>query len=159
MFIDLPNYSRRAIRRWMHAIRNCKESEPYHFSHRKLTFCFFSLTRLEAELTRLNRNKERRFAREKQKGIGRTPVGDSEEAGTPSKSGGTTTRKCANCGLIGHIKTNKKYLLPSFLSSFAKTIRLLTLSFFRLCPKLNGSAPPDDGVTETAFSMAASSTF
>ncbi|GAM34159.1 transcription factor TFIID complex subunit [Talaromyces pinophilus] len=90
---------------------------------------------LEAELTRLNRNKERRFAREKQKGIGRASIGDSEEAGTPSKGGGTTTRKCANCGLIGHIKTNKK-----------------------LCPKLNGSAPPDDGVSETAFSMTAGST-
>lgn len=80
------------------------------------------LIRLEAELTRLNRNKERRFAREKQKGIGKTPLGDSEEAGTPSKSGGTTTRKCANCGMIGHIKTNKKYLPQHTPSPFVSSI-------------------------------------
>lgn len=65
---------------------------------------------LEAELMRLNRNKERRFAREKQRGMGRASIVESEELGTPAKSGGTTTRKCANCGLVGHIKTNKKYV-------------------------------------------------
>ncbi|KAH8704886.1 putative transcription factor TFIID complex 145 kDa subunit [Talaromyces proteolyticus] len=91
---------------------------------------------LEAELTRLNRNKERRFAREKQKGAGRMSVGDFEEAGTPSKAGGSTTRKCASCGMVGHIKTNKK-----------------------LCPKLNGSAPPDEGLNDSAFAVAATPTF
>ena len=28
--------------------------------------------------------------------------------GTPKPAGGTH-RKCANCGQVGHIKTNKKY--------------------------------------------------
>lgn len=70
-----------------------------------------TLNRLEAELGRLNRNKERRFAREKQKG-GR---GDSED-GTPNPKSAGTQRKCANCGQVGHIKTNKKYF--SVLSSF-----------------------------------------
>ncbi|KAJ6171328.1 hypothetical protein N7470_000395 [Penicillium chermesinum] len=80
---------------------------------------------LEAELQRLNRNKERRFAREKQKGIVRTGEGpDGKPAGTQ--------RKCANCGQVGHIKTNKK-----------------------LCPLLNGTMRPEDRVTDSAFSMNA----
>lgn len=80
---------------------------------------------LEAELQRLNRNKERRFAREKQKGIVRPGEGgDGKPAGTQ--------RKCANCGQVGHIKTNKK-----------------------LCPLLNGTMKPEDRVTDSAFSMNA----
>ncbi|KAJ5647110.1 Transcription initiation factor TFIID subunit 1domain of unknown function [Penicillium lividum] len=81
---------------------------------------------IEAELTRLNRNKERRFAREKQKGISRS--GDSPADGRPTG----TQRKCANCGQVGHIKTNKK-----------------------LCPLLNGTMKPEDRVTDSAFSMSA----
>ncbi|KAJ5584334.1 transcription initiation factor TFIID [Penicillium hispanicum] len=81
---------------------------------------------LEAELSRLNRNKERRFAREKQKGISR--AGDSPADGKPTG----TQRKCANCGQVGHIKTNKK-----------------------LCPLLNGTMKPEDRVTDSAFSMNA----
>ncbi|KAJ5661862.1 transcription initiation factor TFIID [Penicillium maclennaniae] len=81
---------------------------------------------IEAELSRLNRNKERRFAREKQKGI--TRPGDSPADGKPAG----TQRKCANCGQVGHIKTNKK-----------------------LCPLLNGTMKPEDRVTDSAFSMSA----
>ncbi|EPS34036.1 hypothetical protein PDE_08998 [Penicillium oxalicum 114-2] len=81
---------------------------------------------IEAELSRLNRNKERRFAREKQKGISR--AGDSPADGKPAG----TQRKCANCGQVGHIKTNKK-----------------------LCPLLNGTMKPEDRVTDSAFSMSA----
>ncbi|KAJ5792390.1 transcription initiation factor TFIID [Penicillium pulvis] len=81
---------------------------------------------IEAELSRLNRNKERRFAREKQKGISR--AGDSPADGKPTG----TQRKCANCGQVGHIKTNKK-----------------------LCPLLNGTMKPEDRVTDSAFSMSA----
>lgn len=81
---------------------------------------------IEAELSRLNRNKERRFAREKQKGISRS--GDSPADGKPAG----TQRKCANCGQVGHIKTNKK-----------------------LCPLLNGTMKPEDRVTDSAFSMSA----
>ncbi|OQD82902.1 hypothetical protein PENANT_c019G04002 [Penicillium antarcticum] len=79
---------------------------------------------IEAELGRLNRNKERRFAREKQKGIPRAGDPDGKPAGTQ--------RKCANCGQVGHIKTNKK-----------------------LCPLLNGTMKPEDRVTDSAFSMSA----
>ncbi|PYH87602.1 putative transcription factor TFIID complex 145 kDa subunit [Aspergillus ellipticus CBS 707.79] len=76
---------------------------------------------LEAELSRLNRNKERRFAREKQKGAGRGSAGDSPAEGASGKSAGTQ-RKCANCGQVGHIKTNKKCVrydsgLPGFPSN------------------------------------------
>lgn len=81
---------------------------------------------IEAELSRLNRNKERRFAREKQKGISR--AGESPADGKPAG----TQRKCANCGQVGHIKTNKK-----------------------LCPLLNGTMKPEDRVTDSAFSMSA----
>ncbi|KAI5307335.1 hypothetical protein KEM56_007269 [Ascosphaera pollenicola] len=78
---------------------------------------------IQEELQRLQRNKERRHAREKQKGMG----GGSIDLGSPSSAaggfgafgalaatgagpgkGGGTTRKCANCGMVGHIKTNKK---------------------------------------------------
>ncbi|KAB8234993.1 hypothetical protein BDV23DRAFT_158036 [Aspergillus alliaceus] len=89
---------------------------------------------LEAELSRLNRNKERRFAREKQKGATRTSAGDSPADGGPSGSGkgAGTQRKCANCGQVGHIKTNKK-----------------------LCPLLNGTMKPEDRVSDSAFAMGA----
>lgn len=82
--------------------------------------------RIKKELARLERNKERRHAREKQKGIFKPTVDPAENAidGSPAaatpapteKSTGTS-RKCANCGLAGHIKTNKKYVFP-FLDLF-----------------------------------------
>ncbi len=93
--------------------------------------CFFHLqhdlqltsNRIKKELSRLERNKERRHAREKQKGLMRSSqevAGDGEGAGTggtPAESSEKqvgTTRKCANCGQVGHIKTNKKYSACSF---------------------------------------------
>jgi hypothetical protein len=57
--------------------------------------------KLMAELKRLERNMERRQGREKAKGQHTTTEGG------PGK-GGATPRKCANCGEVGHIKTNKK---------------------------------------------------
>jgi len=76
--------------------------------------------RTQLELVRLERNKERRLAREKQKIGGKrastidpeAPAGSPSAAPTPSIEKtvtGGTTRKCANCGQMGHIKTNKKY--------------------------------------------------
>lgn len=53
------------------------------------------------ELSRLERNKERRQVREKQKANLKNG-GDGDSKGT--------TRKCANCNRAGHIKTNKKYV-------------------------------------------------
>ncbi|KAF1365110.1 hypothetical protein EJ07DRAFT_171014 [Lizonia empirigonia] len=70
--------------------------------------------KLMAELKRLERNMERRQGREKAKG--QSAGGD----GGPGK-GGATPRKCANCGEVGHIKTNKK-----------------------LCPLLNGQKKQSD---------------
>src|SRR2546429_6652699 len=79
-------------------------------------------TRIEEELARLERNKERRIARDKQKGLIR---GDAGDAGSPGSPGSTmpaaqkpvgTQRKCANCGQVGHIKTNKKCVY--FVSSY-----------------------------------------
>ena len=72
--------------------------------------------RLEEELARLERNKDRRLARDKQKlnlqeAVAGSPA--SPGAGSPSavnvKATGTL-RKCANCGQVGHIKTNKKWV-------------------------------------------------
>lgn len=50
---------------------------------------------LETELARLRRNLDRRMNRKATKGDGK---------GTKAKA---TTRKCATCGAVGHIKTNK----------------------------------------------------
>ncbi|KAI0397373.1 hypothetical protein F5Y17DRAFT_370357 [Xylariaceae sp. FL0594] len=69
---------------------------------------------VEKELARLLKNQDRRQVREKQgKGkkkaglaSGVTNPGASPEAAGDKASVGTT-RKCANCGLVGHIKTNK----------------------------------------------------
>ncbi|KAL9624463.1 MAG: hypothetical protein Q9160_001426 [Pyrenula sp. 1 TL-2023] len=78
--------------------------------------------RIEEELLRLRKNKERRYQREKAKGISSTTVdgspGSPGAIGSPAEAGATggkagkpasTPRKCANCGQVGHIKTNKKY--------------------------------------------------
>ncbi|TVY50665.1 putative transcription initiation factor TFIID [Lachnellula cervina] len=88
--------------------------------------------RIKDELARLERNKERRHAREKQKGIisNDRPADAGSPASTPAKSVEKpqgTTRKCANCGMAGHIKTNKK-----------------------LCPMLNGQMKAEDK-TPTGF--------
>jgi transcription initiation factor TFIID subunit 1 len=72
--------------------------------------CFYSL---EDELARLEKNKDRRLAREKAKGLTAPSPADAAispddaAAGKPQPQG--TQRKCANCGQVGHIKTNKKY--------------------------------------------------
>ncbi|MCJ1312694.1 hypothetical protein MMC25_006370 [Agyrium rufum] len=71
--------------------------------------------RLEKELSRLYKNQDRRLARDKQKGVALTgeagsPSADGAQAPSTSGTGKTvgTQRKCANCGQVGHIKTNKK---------------------------------------------------
>ncbi|KAK3393578.1 hypothetical protein B0H63DRAFT_20465 [Podospora didyma] len=89
------------------------------------------------ETERLLKNRERRKKREKQKqlqnDIAGTGVGASQGNGDgaspePSTEKATgTTRKCANCGIVGHIKTNKK-----------------------LCPLLNGSRPRDPNQDDSA---------
>lgn len=68
------------------------------------------MQRLETEEARLNRNKERRHAREKQKALQQQIHDGDPDSPAPSVERGGTTRKCANCGLQGHIKTNKKYV-------------------------------------------------
>jgi len=94
------------------------------------------MLKLKAEMARLQRNMERREGREKAKGIHRSQQGD----GATSKSG-ATPRKCANCGEVGHIKTNKKCAPP--ISSSVPT-RDANITLHRLCPLLNGSKKQSD---------------
>ncbi|KAM7202361.1 histone acetyl transferase [Rhypophila sp. PSN 637] len=94
---------------------------------------------IDKEKERLERNRERTKKRDKQKklqqqmkgGGGSNLNGMDGASGSPDEPSASvekaekttatgTTRKCANCGMVGHIKTNKK-----------------------LCPKLNGSMPRD----------------
>ncbi|CAI6338452.1 unnamed protein product [Periconia digitata] len=75
------------------------------------------MAKLKQEMARLMRNMERREGREKAKGVHRSQTGDGSGPG----KGGATPRKCANCGEVGHIKTNKK-----------------------LCPLLNGQKKQSD---------------
>ncbi|KAL8721775.1 MAG: hypothetical protein Q9225_001624 [Loekoesia sp. 1 TL-2023] len=94
------------------------------------------LQALGGELARLERNKDRRLAREKQKGLRNGDTADSPGSPSsttlaPPKSAGTQ-RKCANCGQVGHIKTNKK-----------------------LCPMLNGTMKQDDVPGDSPFAMGA----
>jgi hypothetical protein len=78
-----------------------------------LHYILLTINSIKKELSRLERNKERRHAREKQKGIFRASAerdaGSPSETPAPSDKPIGTTRKCANCGQAGHIKTNKKY--------------------------------------------------
>ncbi|KAF1808467.1 hypothetical protein P152DRAFT_462461 [Eremomyces bilateralis CBS 781.70] len=91
---------------------------------------------LQLELERLQKNIERRHVREKAKGVrvtdGSTPGTPGSPLAAPAKNVGTQ-RKCANCGQIGHIKTNKK-----------------------LCPLLNGKQKQEDGFDNAAFAQAQS---
>ncbi|KAF2849316.1 hypothetical protein T440DRAFT_426961 [Plenodomus tracheiphilus IPT5] len=97
------------------------------------------IIKLRAEYARLARNIERREGREKAKGIHKSQTGggggDGSATGTgggPGK-GGATPRKCANCGEVGHIKTNKK-----------------------LCPLLNGQKKQSDTFRDATAASAAS---
>lgn len=103
----------------MHAARNGK----YHKVLTQIVFLWPVITpfsdSIEDELLRLQKNRERRYQREKAKGG--IPAADgspgSPGAGSPAPGVGggkagkpaSTPRKCANCGQVGHIKTNKKY--------------------------------------------------
>ncbi|CRK37097.1 hypothetical protein BN1708_016570, partial [Verticillium longisporum] len=77
-----------------------------------------TLAEINKELERLNRNKARRKARESQKGIHHPKSGNGGDGGSPEpdKVATGTSRKCNNCGQVGHIKTNKNSFapLPSF---------------------------------------------
>ena len=78
-----------------------------------------SSSRIKKELERLEKNKARRQAREQQKELHSKP-NTGGDAGSPGAAPASdkvatgTTRKCANCGQVGHIKTNKKYDSFSF---------------------------------------------
>ncbi|KAF2214813.1 hypothetical protein CERZMDRAFT_66073 [Cercospora zeae-maydis SCOH1-5] len=103
----------------------------------------FARQQLQKELARIQRNADRREAREKAKarnasatsppaaaspaadGDGPAPAASNGAESAPQKGKGRskdgTARKCANCGQVGHIKTNRK-----------------------LCPLLNGTMKPED---------------
>ncbi|KXJ91561.1 hypothetical protein Micbo1qcDRAFT_234038 [Microdochium bolleyi] len=91
---------------------------------------------VEKELSRLLKNQDRRQMRELQgKGKGKkkknATITDSNPDASPAdpasieKAAAGTTRKCANCGQVGHIKTNKSK-----------------------CPLLNGTATPKDNAAD-----------
>ncbi len=75
---------------------------------------------MERKLAKLQANKARRQKRQSKKG-GQQIDGDGEDAMSPDgdaptpgrggKQQQTTQRKCANCGQVGHIKTNKKSVM------------------------------------------------
>lgn len=61
------------------------------------------LRTLELNLARLQRNQERRQARQQQKKASTS----NEDGSTPLPKDKKTSRKCATCGAVGHIRTNK----------------------------------------------------
>ncbi|OAG44728.1 hypothetical protein AYO21_01218 [Fonsecaea monophora] len=74
--------------------------------------------RLEEALAQLEKNKARRQKRSKNKealqaatspgGTAMSPDGEGGGGGGGGRNTQPTQRKCANCGQVGHIKTNKK---------------------------------------------------
>lgn len=79
------------------------------------------LRRIKKELERLEKNKARRQAREQQKELHqKASAGDAGSPGADKIPTGTT-RKCANCGQVGHIKTNKKYGNSYLFTSYVST--------------------------------------
>ncbi len=80
---------------------------------------------LEEELERLEKSKERRIARKKLKeGL---PVvsslsntdSDARLSGKGIGKGKSTSRRCATCGALGHIRTNKA--CPMYYSAMNKS--------------------------------------
>lgn len=82
---------------------------------------------VEKELSRLLKNQDRRQMRELQgKGKGKKKKNNKDEANPDAspadpasieKVAAGTTRKCANCGQVGHIKTNKRYWHPCTITN------------------------------------------
>ncbi|CAI4218619.1 unnamed protein product [Parascedosporium putredinis] len=64
--------------------------------------------KISAELDRLEKNRDRRLQREQNKKL-QDGAGSARSPDAMEKPITGTTRKCANCGQVGHIKTNKKY--------------------------------------------------
>ena len=127
--------------RWSVFIKQCLPVMPTSIRQRCLGMHFqLDLTPLltrnsiQDEVARLRRNKERRLARENQKKKyqGRSFSIDPKEDDAGSRSATPTPvvekptgtiRKCANCGQVGHIKTNKKYC-PTYKCSRRLSISL-----------------------------------
>ncbi|KAH6609446.1 transcription initiation factor TFIID subunit 1 [Trichoderma cornu-damae] len=83
------------------------------------------------ELERLEKNKARRQAREQQKELHqKASAGDAGSPGADKIPTGTT-RKCANCGQVGHIKTNKKYGVEDGASSARRNKKAKTSTLAR----------------------------
>lgn len=107
----------------------------------------------------MQRNKERREARERQGKKNSFGDGMSPEATTPGSPMITTpapgktvtTRKCANCGQAGHIRR-----LPHLEYYTIYLLLILAGTNKKLCPKLNGQwaelgmSPPAPAGTPTA---------
>jgi len=121
-------------------LRRAPKTTVLYHMHPNATFADKSHS-MQAEIERLERNMGRRQARERAKGIGSaaspsaaaSPGGDGADgadAATPAPTGKGkgrskkntegTARKCANCGQVGHIKTNKKSASDFFCSDSCK---------------------------------------
>ncbi|KAL8833990.1 MAG: hypothetical protein Q9170_003992 [Blastenia crenularia] len=124
--------NRRATQERINSYSKCKDSQQTTCNARHID----RVPSLLDELARVERNKDRRLAREKQKCLRNgdnadSPSSPSSTVPAPPKVVGTQ-RKCANCGQVGHIKTNKK-----------------------LCPMLNGTVKQDDVPGDSPFAMGA----
>jgi transcription initiation factor TFIID subunit 1 len=76
--------------------------------------------RLESTLAKLQRNKDRRLVRKALKAGVELPksqlsTGDKKKSNKGVGKGKSTTRKCATCGAIGHIRT--KYVFHYLMCS------------------------------------------
>ena len=114
--------------------------------------------RIDIELERIKRNADRREQREKHKKGGpsassplaagspaQSDVDAAGQNGTPQKSGRGKTkdgtgRKCANCGQIGHIKTNRKSVKISFRCMFCECTEYKEFTY-DIGPKTHGPVP------------------
>ena len=123
------------------------------------------LQKATAELQRIQRNADRRELRENQKhkrangGAGSPPASTAGSPGasdvdaavnngsadpTPQKGRGRnkdgTARKCANCGQVGHIKTNRKSVYTSLCPGCGAAERIWPGGIVKQLGNGNGSA-------------------
>ena len=121
--------------RWLVILNTTNSFTPRKCLTYSWSEIYWFLYSKQSELERLMRNKARRELRENQKKKLNDPTAaaispSSTPAPATEKQTGTT-RKCANCGQAGHIKTNKKYCYTCSLTfgSFSKSRRWFLFHF------------------------------
>lgn len=117
---------------------------------------------LEAELAKLQRNKDRRMVRKAMKAgldppklMNMPAPGDKKKSNKGVGKGKSTTRKCATCGAIGHIRTNKA--CPMYNERYGSGTTTTTTGDKSNLPNASSSMPqlpphpPTAGVSDTSF--------